>query len=493
MKRLIHSLLLGILAATPTVLSARWTEARSPNFIVYSEGSANSLRDSASLLEEYDQLLRTLTGTTAPPSVNPLKIYLVGSNSALRKISSLPPGAVGFYSAYVGGTAAFAVRRNNPGPQLDGQDILLHEYAHHFMSRYYPAYYPTWYSEGFAEYVMTARIRPDRIEVGRYNPARALSLLTAPWLPVERILTTGRAGMSEGEISQFYAQSWLIVHYLFAAPDRQQALTRYLADLNRGTAERIAFQNAFGKNHQAFESDLKRYMQGSIAYGTMGRRMEAAPPITLTPLPPSADDLLLPMASLTLGAGGQEREKAIYDDIRKAAARFPDDPYARRVLGRAEINSGDRAAGVAMIETLLEASPRDAELLYYRGTADFYTGRTDKANRAAHFAAARVWFARAVEADPYYYTALYRLAITSPRTPPVPDETIAQFVTAHRLAPLVGDIAIDAATALMTRQRYPEAAAAILPIANNPHGRNSKRATELLEQIRTAMAAAPQP
>ena len=176
--RLIHLLILALLALVPSTASARWIEARSPNFVVYSDGGEDSLRRSVQLLEDYDRLLRTLTGTTAPPSTSPLRVYLAGSAAKLSQVEPAPGGVLGFYRARVGGTAAFAARGDRPG--MGGEEVLLHEYAHHFATRYYPAYYPAWYSEGFAEYVMTARFAGDRIEAGRYNPGRAITLLRGP-------------------------------------------------------------------------------------------------------------------------------------------------------------------------------------------------------------------------------------------------------------------------------------------------------------------------
>lgn len=478
-------LALGTLA--PSTAQARWMEARSANFIVTSEGSEADLRESATLLENYDRLLRSLTGTSAPPSPAPLKVYLVGSAGKLRQVVRLPEGALGVYMARVGGTAALAVRGNRPG--LGGEEVLLHEYAHHFMTRYYPAAYPAWYSEGFAEYVMTARFLSDRIEIGRPNPGRAAYLLQGTWLPVERIFTSGRRGLSTAQLPQFYAQSWLIVHYLFAAPERRAALTRYLADLHRGVAEPAAFRSAFGKDHVAFDADLKRYRNGGIGFGAMGRDQGPLPAIAVRTLPVSADDLLLRQVALNLGIPDPAVEAETLTAIRTAAARYPGDAYAQRVLGRAEIGSGDRAAGIAIIDSLIAKTPPDPELFYYRGIADFFTGRRDDSRRAELYATAHGWFAKAVAADPAYYTALYRLALTTPNAGAAQSEqVVSELQTAHKLAPLVGDIAIDAATALVEHHRYVEATAAILPIAASPHGGSVQRAQALLDRIQAEAA-----
>lgn len=462
----------------PAAAQARWMEARSANFIVFSDGSESSLRQAVTRLEDYDRLLRQITGTTAPPARNPLRIYLVGNAMRLREVMPVPNGVLGFYRARVGGTAAFAVRGDRP--TMDGEEILFHEYAHHFMQLYHPAHYPAWYVEGFAEYVMTARITNDRIEVGRFNLGRAMSLVRSVWLPVDQIFSGNLGRLNQERMAQFYAESWLVTHYIFADPGRTAALSRYLADLHRGVAEAQAFRTAFGIDHAAFERDLKRYRDGQLGYAVLNRPASAPPEIGIRLLSTAAYDLMLPHAALMLGVP-DEREAELLAEIRQAAARFPDDPFAQKVLARAEIGSGDRAAGVAIVDRLLQASPGDAELLYLRGVADFYTGRRDPARRAERFAAARPWFVRAVSADHGYYTALYRLAQCSPDAD---EQTLDTLVAAHSLAPLVGDIAVDTATALIARRRYAEAERVILPIATNPHGGNAERARALLAEAR---------
>jgi len=153
---------------------ARWLQAETPHFIVYSDGSEAKLREFSLLLEDYDALLRDLTGTKAEPSPNKLQVYLVRGVGQLREIRDTGPNTFGIYAASPGGIAAFAVRNDMGGRfGIEGEDVVLHEYAHHFMMQYFPYSYPAWYVEGFAEYLMTAEFTPDRIEVGRVSPNRA--------------------------------------------------------------------------------------------------------------------------------------------------------------------------------------------------------------------------------------------------------------------------------------------------------------------------------
>ena len=44
---------------------------------------------------------------------------------------------------------------------LDPQQVLFHEYTHHFMFQHFSAAYPSWYVEGFAETAATIVMKPD--------------------------------------------------------------------------------------------------------------------------------------------------------------------------------------------------------------------------------------------------------------------------------------------------------------------------------------------
>jgi len=478
---LILATLLGL--GAPGWAKAAWREARTPNFIVYSDGSEDQARAFAAGLEDYDALLRTLTGVGETDFAAPLKVYVVGAGKALPGFEAGEQGRAGFYVARVGATLAFAARGDRPG--LSGQEILQHEYAHHFMKRHHPAYHPVWYVEGFAEYLMTASFEAGRAQVGRPNLGRSATLLGGTWLPLETVLTRSPDSLNPVQRSQFYAESWLLVHYLLSSPERSNGLSTYLDALAQGVAERDAFQRAFSVDHADMEARLKQYMRGMLAYGWVGLPASFAPDtVRLRTLLPSADALLLAHAALMIGVADPDRKTKLIADIRKAAATFGDDPYARKVLARAEIDSGDRAFGAKLAEQLMAADSGDPELPYIRGLADFYSGRSDPDQAGVRFAAARPWFEKAVALDPTFYTAHYRLAqCLDPGEAANADLRFQELGAAHALAPQVSDIALDMAEALILRRRWPEARAILLSVTVNPHATKAKRAWALLEKL----------
>jgi hypothetical protein len=201
MRLIALAILSLLLIATPA--QAEWRRAESPNFVLYGNLSEEALRQRIRLLEDFDALLRTITSVREAPSPNRLHVYIVTGPRQLRAIRNLPPTTAGFYSATTEGVAAFV---DGSASEM-GNEILFHEYAHHFMLQHRPNAYPSWYIEGFAEYYMTARFGAQGAEIGNASRGRAEWLINAPWLPMARVIA-GRRGLTSGdEVALFYAQS----------------------------------------------------------------------------------------------------------------------------------------------------------------------------------------------------------------------------------------------------------------------------------------------
>lgn len=369
-------LLFLVLAVSPA--RAEWRRAESANFVVYSQASEARLRQQAELLEDYDRLLRALTGTTAPPAANKLQVYIVRRNSQLDVVLPVSVMVGGFYSAR---PTAIAALVDETGGERDNQ-TLFHEYTHHFMWQYFPATYPDWYIEGFAEFMMTAQFRPDQIEYGRYARDRVL-LLNAR--NVSASFITGPPTVREPFFTaNYYSRSWLGVHYFFSSPERRRKLRRYLEAVARGEDSVEALEREAGMTVGQLGIELGNYIRGRhIAFQRITRTPAAPPPISISALPASADDLLLPDIATRLDLD-RNRRSTILQRVRDAAVRHPDDPYARRILAQAEVLFGDGARGDVLLRELLADSPQDAELLYLRGMRHLIAARAGSDPAANH-------------------------------------------------------------------------------------------------------------
>ena len=480
MLRLFLLFLVGLSLTAPA--AAEWRRAESPNFIVYSEGSESRLRERILLLEDFDRLLRNETSVTAPPAQNKLHVYILEDGSDLRAVRPMGTGVAGFYAATPHGVAAFV----DASAEAGGNEILFHEYAHHFMWQYAPAAYPLWYSEGFAEYFSTARFTSRTISIGNRSEGRGYSLVLSDWLPAERILFGDMRRLSLEDRAQFYAQSWLMVHYFFSTPQRQAALRNYLTSVLRDGPSPEAFEAATGIAPDDMQSELRRYVgRGRITYVTYPRgSLQSPPPVTISRLPLAADDLILIEAALRIGLR-DETQAATLERARAAAARHPSDPYAQRVLAHAEAVYGDAAAADRLLGGLLATTPADAELLYLRGMRHLRAAQEGE-DWETHAAEARRWFTQAHAADGNHFQTLYGFVRSLQGSPELAAENTSNvMLLAHSLAPQVAEIRMNAAALLMNRGQFEPAEALLQPLAAMAHDASTAEAARrLLEQAR---------
>lgn len=291
--------------------------------------------------------------------------------------------------------------------------------------------------------------------------------------------------MSPENTSKFYAQSWVLVHYLFRDAERRAMLNRYLTAINRGDDERAAFEREFAMTPAQLQGALRQYIRRGVVVTRLNRAStEAAPEVTVTRLPRSADNLVLLEASLKLDVPEDERAGYLAR-VRGAARPHGDDPYAMRVLAHAEALWGDGAAAERLLTRLLADRPNDPELLYLMGLRHFVAAR-DSDDPDVDSRAAQGWFVKAHQADPNHYPTLYRYAQSLRGEPSyVSENTSNILLLAHQLAPQVDEIRLNAAAMLMNRGEFADAEVLLAPLAASPHSRGSATAAkDLLAKAR---------
>lgn len=483
---------LGLLALTPVAAQAKWLKAETPHFVLYSDGSEGNLRELAGDLEEFDALLRASHGLDpAGAPARKLDIYLVGGP---HDLSRAMPGATktmaGVYRANLGDIYAVAVR-GGPG-STSGRRFLFHEYVHHFMLQNFHAAYPAWLVEGYAEYFGATLIEPDRIDVGVIPLGRARVLVSDTWLPLADIAgmapPTGTQGDQRRNRGLFYAEAWLLTHYMLSDPRRKARLDAYLLAIGRGEDPVAALEKALGMPFATAQTTLDAYLRAApgIRYPRPPR-----PPaeITLSALPPSADALLLESQRLKSGVAAADRP-AFLKLIRERAARFPDDRLAQLTLARAEITFGDRASGEAILTRRIAADDHDVDALWLMALSRLFAGQAEPVRRAENYAQARPWLGKAYALDPNRYQILFDYAQARSVDADYPtDNTLAVLLKAHGLAPQVAPVTLGAARGLMKRRRFDEAIAMLTPLANNPHGGTGAIvAARLIAQARAGQA-----
>ena len=479
------ALLFVMLSGAVRAEDGHWLKAESTRFVVYSRAREEVLRKTVLDLEAYDRAMAALTGLKSDAPAPKLDVYLVRNDRELEEaVPGVPKHVAGLYSAEAEMVAALAVFDRDDGPgDLGGVETLHHEYAHHFMRQHSSAAYPTWYVEGFAEYFAPTEIKDDFVAIGVIPDYRAAELVYRTWLPLQTVLFQSVWAVPEQSRSQFYGQSWLLTHYLFEKEERRQKLVRYMAALNDGTAPLTAFRAAFGMEVEALDAELRAYAKGKIGFYRLARSElgGVAPSVTVTRLSRAYDDLILLDFRLKSGLAPDDVDKTL-KEIREQAAAYPDDPFARSVLARAEIFHGNASVGEGIADAALKTAPNDPDWLYVKGIALLRLGYQNEAGRAQLYKDGRRCLAIANRIRPNHVPTLYRYARSFFGAPDEPSENTTNILfQAAQLSPQINELVITTGYALMVRGDFGSAMQLLKPLANAPHGgKLSEKARVLL-------------
>lgn len=176
---------------------------------------------------------------------------------------------------------------------------IAHPFAHMLLDGNYP---PTkaWFDEGLAEYFASVRVDNKYVDIGsdpeltnKYaedllgnindvrHPAKSLTeLLMGPlWLDMPDFLQMRLNSQPYHEGTHhtlFYAQSWIVVHYLLAKNLLPQAGTYFNLVENEKSPVPQALRQAFGMTPEQFEKAIKDYFQSLTALFTAQQNADAA-------------------------------------------------------------------------------------------------------------------------------------------------------------------------------------------------------------------------
>jgi hypothetical protein len=465
MKTIVRGLvaLLFLVVCRPALAADTWLKAQTQHFNVYGEIKESDLRTAASDLERYHRLLAAVMKVDDKAAVARLDIYLVGGRDDLQKVEpGLDRAVAGFYRAGPGGRAAFVSWNSVDRDQA--RLILQHEYAHHFMRQYFSWSYPVWFTEGFAEYFAPTLVKGDTIQLGGADDGRVRALEKQPWMSMDALLDA-RQSITRG--GMVYAQGWLLTHYLLRDADRAGQLQAYFAALRAGQAEPEAFAAAFKTDKAALQRQLTTYARSGMTLTVIPIKPLTPTDVVVTPLPPSADDLLIDSLHLIRGRRGESDSQAAdaLKTIEKKAAKYPGDPLAVRTLAHAQQVFGDPTVAVEMLNGS-EATKTDAYAQYLLGVSWLSVGKRAPARLAEATTEGKKALARALKLDPTFYPALYRYSRTLPAGS---EQVLDALVQAHLMAPQVEEIRIDAVIALLRKGEYDTADSLIEPLAQAPH------------------------
>lgn len=479
----------GGAAQADTAETGSWRRAETPRFVVHGIVGEDVLRDYATRLEDFDMVLRymhRLPVDDAPP--RKLDVYLVRGTPGLRRaMPTANENVRGYYIADSEGIACVAIVGR--AKEVENDDVMLHEYVHHFMKQYFNYAYAPWLVEGYAEYFMTTAFSGDSIVVGKFNTNRASWVMQGRWIPLERLLTEAPR-VDEASSETYYPLAWLLTHYLMSDPARYAQLQAYMKAVGEGTPSVKAMEAATGKSLADLTKALRDYTRSNLPVQAFTRKRARPFEIKMSSMPASADDLLLDTVRMISPRGDLDTRKAFADDVAKRAARYPDDGLAQRAVARARLQAEDYAAATVAIDKRLAAAPEDVEALELKAKILMAMGDDDPAQQAALYKQAQGVLGRAFKLDGARYQILLAYAQSRSLSPGYPSDNVMEgLLLANELAPQVSDVTIETVRCLAMRGDYRRAVALLEPLANDPHD-GSESARQLLARLQSEAAKA---
>lgn len=474
-----------------------WFKAQTSRFCVFYNGSEARARALIEDLDAFDALLAQMLEVQNPTPPFPLEIFLFRDENLFDDaLGSRSSDARGFYSSQPEIIASVIFYRDVYG--LSAQNILFHEYAHHFQLSHFAAGYPTWFIEGFAEFVSTIRFEDRKTTIGLSSAARAPWLETQSWTPIDQLLRGDeRAFRTSEDVQGFYAESWLLTHYILLTGERKPEFLAYLRAWRGGPDPVAAFEEGFGAPATAVQSRLRQYFQHNPPAIELTRPAAVQhEDVAITPLPPTAGRLLGVSLRLRRGVANDDAP-AMLQRIREEVGTTPSDDFALKALVRAEVKFGDVTRARDMLQPYLMNHASDAEAHYLFGLSYLRQAKAEAdANKPPLLATARRSFAHAHNLDGNYLPPLYAYAQTYDGVgmdDATANNVLNILLLAHELAPQISDINLRAGQLLIDRNRASEAVILLRAVVYSPHiaGADSARAQALLTQAQQAASRAP--
>lgn len=471
--RFILSAAVAASVLVPSHVSAKWYEAKSQHFIVYSEQKPDDLKNYATRLERYDGAIRAVRGSQGEGKTGPVTVYVLKTARDVGELAG-SYSVLGFYRAPVSGPVAFInsePKQNKNDP--DGLIVFFHEYIHHLMLRDPTLVYPTWMSEGYAEFFSTAQILDDgSVEFGEPPRYRGQELFNLDSLSLANMVGANYVQLTGQEFVSMYSQGWLLTHYLAFEPSRRGQVDRYIADMQSGMAPMDAAKNAFG-DLRRLDGELGAYLKRkTIPTRTIPASMIHVGPVQIRPL--NGDEESVINLRLHLDAGANKgATRYLAGSARGAAERFPRSLTVLNTMARAELMANHFDEGKSAADRALAVDPNSVQALTYEGWALMGLA---KGNAGADWNAVRNYLTKANHLDPrapeplmYYYESFVK---EGAKPPP---RAVDALLGALELAPEDQELRVICVRQLLRDGDLKTARTLFAPIAYNAHYNGERR------------------
>ena len=381
----------AVLACTPLhAADKKWLQVSSDHFLVFTDAGLKKGQEVAARFEQMRAVFSDLLVRKKVRMSQPIEILAIQNPDTYAKLAPLGPGLPGFFLR--GEERVFIVLNT---AEQDSWRAVEHPFAHYLLDYNYP---PTasWFDEGFAEYFASLYFTDKKTELGSdpelpwpgqpvySGQGKGLKSLTeilntpvwlnfADLLEMRNRVVNGREGTHQ---TLFYAQSWILMHYLLNQDKLSNAGTYLgLVEVQHMPVAQ-AVQQAFGVTPAQLDQQVKDYfhslkaLQASLLQSQNPLSPLTPDPIRESPLPFRVDDVATSEKEIparesdALVAEMELRMPEHREDATQQLQKLIDDPktetaIAHRALSWAYVQKGDSKKAFDELRTALQLNGAD--------------------------------------------------------------------------------------------------------------------------------------
>ena len=290
-------------------LNRKWTHYQSPNFELY---SCRNEAISREILERMELLRAVFLDTFKLPVRMPQPVTLYCFSSEKDFKGYMPANRRGV--SYDGFCLAHPDRTViTLAPTWSGEtggEVVYHEYIHCLMHMAEENPLP-WYNEGVAELFSSVTADQKWVTFGNPLPGRVYTLQQRKLMSLGKLFTVtydDPLWRSEDGTSLLYAESWILLHYLFfgenqiPAPKSSLFLRAASTQLAQKQPEefRAFTRETLGTDYPGLEAQLDRYIRSGRFMGRKVLRPTIAAPKSYAMRAVGAEEMTLRLAELAL-------------------------------------------------------------------------------------------------------------------------------------------------------------------------------------------------
>ncbi len=406
-------LIFCVLIESASAADEHWTRVSSDHFIVLTDAGERRGHEVAARFEQMRAVFGELLVRKKLRMSEPLEIIAIGSDKSYAQLAPLVSGQPTKAPAFfLPGEDRIFVVLNLFEP--DSWRAVEHPFAHYLLNYNYPPTQP-WFDEGFAEYFASLNLTPKQAELGsdpELNPMYQTDLLgnetqtsglksfteilsNPVWLKwpdlfeMKNRVLNGQEGTHH---TLFYAQSWILVHYLLNKGKLPETGAYFDLVENQRVPVEQALQQAFGMTTAQFDPVVKEYFHSlkplfdALDQSKQSNLIFAAQPIYQAALPFFTDDVATSAKSVPLAEAHAlvdemelripERRARAFDDLQALISDTKaETAVAHRALAWAYVQKNDFAKAYEELNSAVQLSNSDPWTRFGLAQAAYHSGQ----------------------------------------------------------------------------------------------------------------------